>query len=68
MVKGWKKLKLQTWQMKHDLQIQCNPTKILTTFFSAEIENLILKLTWNCKDLSVVKIILKKNKMGGFAP
>lgn len=55
-----------------DLQIQCNPIKILPSsgcFFSfKEIDKVLLNFTWKCKVPRRVKTTLNKNKVRGLTP
>lgn len=51
------------------LQLICRFSRIsmkISAIFLAEIDKLILKFIWKYKGPKIVKIILKKNKIGGF--
>ena len=65
---------LMDWQDQHckngylaksKIQIQCNPVKIRTQFFS-ELEGAICKFIWNNKKPRIAKSLLKdKRTLGG---
>lgn len=46
-------------------QIQQNPNQNLSQPFLVEIDKVILKLIWECKEPKNPKTILEKNKAGG---
>ena len=41
------------------------PVKLLAYFFLVEIDKLILRVIWKCKEPYIAKTTLKKNKVGG---
>lgn len=47
----------------HSPQNQCNPQNNPLGFFQ-EIDKLILKITYKCKELRITQVILKKNELG----
>jgi hypothetical protein len=49
---------------KSNLQIQCNPIKILTQFFN-ELERAIGRFIWNNKKTRIAKTLLKDKRTSG---